>query len=648
MTKSLIKNTFREIKNTKARFISIMAIIALGVGFFAGIKATVPSMYNLARTYTDEQELMDYRLVSTVGFDEDDIKAVKNTDGVTSVMPSYFCDVQTDADSGGRTMRVIALPEKYGDNSVQNKLVLTEGRLPEKSGEIAADSTSSTELKTLEYTVVGLVQSPLYIAYQRGTTTVGNGKISDYFYICPEDFAFERYTELYVKTDISDKFLAYTDDYDNAIEDKAADFEKVGENRSNSFTVEVIDKAKSDLADAKQEYSDNKEKTEKKLADAKTAIDDGKKELKIKTDDAQKKLDSAKQQIEDGKTQLENSRNEYNTKIADAQAQIAEKESQLNSAEKQYGSSKAEFDKEISKSQAEIENAEYQLQSAKDTFQTEQEPQLLAGISQAEDAVSALQYQISQTTDEETLAVLNAQLEQAQQTLDELNATYDSAKAQLEESESRLSESKALFEQKKSEGQAQLDYAYSQISSGRTQLDAAKAELAQQSADGQAQLDSAESKLNDAQSEYDSGVAKLAEEKKNGEKKLSDAQTEYDDGVKKADEEFKKAEDKIKDAEEEINSLTEPKWYVFDRSDNPGYSTFSSNADRLGAVATVFPVFFLLVAVLVCVTTMTRLIEEKRTEIGTLKALGYSNTCGCYRKCNRYFNRHFHLAVCNL
>ena len=137
MTKSLIKNTFREIKNTKARFISIMAIIALGVGFFAGIKATVPSMYNLARTYTDEQELMDYRLVSTVGFDEDDIKAVKNTDGVTSVMPSYFCDVQTDADSGGRTMRVIALPEKYGDNYVQNNLVLTEGRLPEKSGEIA-------------------------------------------------------------------------------------------------------------------------------------------------------------------------------------------------------------------------------------------------------------------------------------------------------------------------------------------------------------------------------------------------------------------------------------------------------------------------------------------------------------------------------
>lgn len=165
---------------------------------------------------------------------------------------------------------------------------MTEGRLPEKSGEIAADSSSftaegykigdkirfakqtgdtdtSTELKTLEYTVVGLVQSPLYIAYQRGTTTVGNGKISDYFYICPEDFAFERYTELYVKTNISDKFLAYTDDYDNAIEDKAADFEKVGESRSNSFTVEVIDKAKNDLADANRSIRTIKKKPKRSL-----------------------------------------------------------------------------------------------------------------------------------------------------------------------------------------------------------------------------------------------------------------------------------------------------------------------------------------------------------------------------------------------
>ena len=136
MTKSLLKNTFREIKNTKARFISIMAIIALGVGFFAGIKATVPSMYNLAENYYKEQNLMDYRLVSTVGFDEDDIKAVANTEGVSSVMPSYFCDAQTTAESGGNVVRLIAVPEIYGDNSELNTLVLKEGRLPEKPNEI--------------------------------------------------------------------------------------------------------------------------------------------------------------------------------------------------------------------------------------------------------------------------------------------------------------------------------------------------------------------------------------------------------------------------------------------------------------------------------------------------------------------------------
>ena len=159
---------------------------------------------------------------------------------------------------------------KYGDNSVQNKLVLTKADFPKSRVKLqpiqarsrqrviksatksdlqnkTGDTDTSTELKTLEYTVVGLVQSPLYIAYQRGTTTVGNGKISDYFYICPEDFAFERYTELYVKTDISDKFLAYTDDYDNAIEDKAADFEKVGENRSKSLRLRLSTRLRATL-----------------------------------------------------------------------------------------------------------------------------------------------------------------------------------------------------------------------------------------------------------------------------------------------------------------------------------------------------------------------------------------------------------------
>lgn len=192
MTKTLLKNTFREIANSKARFISILAIIALGVGFFAGIKATIPSMYNMADEYYSQSDLMDYRLVSTVGFDKDDVKAVENLDNVTDVMPSYFADLvlKSNGNGGnGKVIRVSAAPKSYNNNKTLNTLNIKEGRLPEKKGEILVEygSVGSSDYKigdkvvfgsesgesnaldmvdTLEYTVVGKVESPMYISYQ--------------------------------------------------------------------------------------------------------------------------------------------------------------------------------------------------------------------------------------------------------------------------------------------------------------------------------------------------------------------------------------------------------------------------------------------------------------------------------------------------
>ena len=142
MTKALLKNTFREIANTKARFISIMAIIALGVGFFAGIKATSPSMYNLAENYFRDRSLMDFRLVSTVGFSENDVKAVSELEGVSSVMPSYYCDVMTSAGDGGYVIRLIAVPKEYKDNKKLNSLVINDGDGELKSGEIITESVA--------------------------------------------------------------------------------------------------------------------------------------------------------------------------------------------------------------------------------------------------------------------------------------------------------------------------------------------------------------------------------------------------------------------------------------------------------------------------------------------------------------------------
>lgn len=648
MTKSLLKNTFREIKNTKARFISIMAIIALGVGFFAGIKATVPSMYNLAENYYQEQNLMDYRLVSTVGFDEDDIKAVENTNGVSSVMPSYFCDAQITAENGGNVVRLIAVPEKYGDNSELNTLVLKEGRMPEKPDEIlvehdsisgakyklgdvitfskeAGDSDLTEQLGCFEYTVVGMVNSPLYISYQRGSTDIGNGKISEYMYVSQESFRTERYSELYVKADFSENCSAFSEDYEENSESLAETLESTANAQCEVFDEDVIKKAKNELEDAKTEYNDEKTKAEKQLDDAKDKINSSQKEFDEKIADAQAELDSAKAQIESGKAELESSRNEYYSKIASAEEEISRQEEQLENAQVEYEKSKADFDARILSAQSEIDSGKAEYETAYNEFKNTQESQLLAGIEQAQTAVDSLKAAIAVETNPETLAVLNAQLEQAQKTLDSLNVQYSQALSQFNESKAKLDSAQAELDAKKAEGQAQLDSALAQLESGRTALENGKAELENQKTEGYNKLVEAENSLNTAQSQYDDGVKELEKQKTEGQQQLDDAQKEYDKEKSKADEKFAEAEEEINDAQKELDKLSSPEWYVFTRDDNPGYSTFSINADRLDAVASVFPVFFLLVAVLVCVTTMTRLIEEKRTEIGTFKALGYSN-----------------------
>ena len=648
MTKSLLKNTFREIKNTKARFISIMAIIALGVGFFAGIKATVPSMYSLAESYYKEQNLMDYRLVSTVGFDEDDIKAVENTEGVSSVMPSYFCDAQITAESGGEVVRLIAVPEKYGDNAEQNSLVIKEGRMPEKPNEIlvehdsisgtrhkvgdkitfskeAGDKDLTEQLDSFEYTVVGMVNSPLYISYQRGTTSIGNGKISEFMYVNQESFKTERYTELYVKADFSENCSALSDAYEDNSESLAKTLEATANAQCEVFDKDVIQKAKNELEDSKIKYNDEKTKAEKQLSDAKDKIESSQKEFDEKIADAQRELDSAKAKIDSGKTELESSKNEYYSKISSAEAEISNQETQLNNAETEYEKSKADFESQILSSQEKIDSGRAEYETAYNEFKNTQEPQLLAGIEQAQTAVDSLKAAIAFETNPDVLAVLNAQLAQAQQTLDNLNSQYSQAISQFEESKSKLDSAQAELDAKKAEGQAQLDSALAQIESGRTALENGKAELETQKTEGYNKLVEAENSLNTAQSQYDNGVNELEKQKTDGQQKLDDAQKEYDKEKSKADEKFAEADEKIKDAQKELDKLSSPEWYVFTRNDNPGYSTFSQNADRLDAVASVFPVFFLLVAVLVCVTTMTRLIEEKRTEIATLKALGYSN-----------------------
>ncbi len=648
MTKSLFKNTFREIKNTKARFISILAIIALGVGFLSGIKTTVPSMYNLAENYYSEHNLMDYRLVSSVGFDEDDVKAVSKTKGVSCVMPSYFCDVLTTAESGGDAVRLIALPKAYNDNSVMNSLVVKTGRLPEKENEIVIDHNAISDknykfgdkirfaptagknditesITSLEYTVVGTVESPLYISYQRGTTDIGNGKLSKYMYIPSENFSYERYTELYVRAEFSQGYNAFSDEYSEKAKEMKNTLETTANARCEVFKEDVINDAQKELDDAKAEFVTEKSKAEKEFADAQKKINDGRKTLDDELEKAQAKLDDAKIQIANGRTELENAKDEYYSKIFSAEDTINEKQAELEKGFEEYNKSVAYFESEIKTAQQQIDDGYEKYNAEYENFKTNIEPQLVAGIEQAQTAVDSLTYAISVETNTEMIKVLTAQLAEAQKTLDELNAQYSQAIQTFEQSKAELDFTQTQFDEKKAQGEAELQVAGEQLKKGQEELEKGKAEFEVQKTQGYNQLMSAEAELDSAQAEYENGVAELEKQSKDGKKELDDAQSEYDEKKAEADKKLADAEKEIEDAQEEIDNLNNPEWYVFDRNDNPGYSAYTENVDKVDAVATVFPVFFLLVAVLVCVTTMTRLIEEKRTEIATLKALGYSN-----------------------
>ncbi len=713
MKNALWKSTFREIGKTKSRFLSIFGIVAIGVGFFSGVKAAAPDMRLTADKYFDNTSLMDFRLVSTYGFNENDVATLREIDGA-EVTPSYYTDVLASSESSSpAAARVIAL--NRDSETAVNQLTLTDGRFPENENEcLASDSgmkgrlpigavVSFTDgngekpddtLNVDTYTIVGTVKSPLYIDKTGyGSTTVGNGSISSVYFVPMENFCLEYNTEVYLRFPALDEFYTYDDEYDENIEQLTPVIEKVAEKRKTerfneivSEANETLDEAKAELSKAEKEANEEIADAEKGLADAKkqldeakAGIDDGEKQLA----DAERELNSARTEIDSGYADLEQAKAEFTEqtaeaeqKIADAEAEIAENEKKLADGEaeykaglSEYNSGKALFDS----GKAEYENGKAQYES---------------GLSEYNSAKAAYDEGIAQY--EENSALLDAQkqqLDQAEAGLGQLKAAYgensaeyiaakaeydagvsvytaaknqlDARKAQLDESKPKLDESKIRLDDTKSQldsAKEELDKNEAELSAAKTQLDSVKKELdegkkllsdgkqqlsdskkalADGKAEAEEQFAAAENGLTEAEKQYSDGLAELEKfraeledgkaEYEQGLLEYKDGEKEFVDGKAEADEKIADARRELSEAEEKIADLEQPEWYIFTRDDNPGYSEYGENAQRITNIAAVFPVFFILVAALVCLTTMTRMVEEQRVQIGTLKALGYSN-----------------------
>lgn len=714
MKSALRKNALREIKNTKNRFFSIFGIVAIGVGFFSGVKAAAPDMRITSDKYYDDSSLMDFRLVSTYGFDEKDIEALKTLSGA-EIYPSYYTDLLAHSDgTTPEVSRIFSMPE---NNSDINAVTLTGGRLPENPDECiisASDMEGSrlglgTKVTFLnadgefpedmlyrnEYTVVGTFISPMFVDKTAfGSTTVGNGSIGAAFYIPEENFSVEYNTEVYIRYPELDEYICYEDGYKNRTEAITEQIKALSEQRRDERYNEIIAEADETLSEAKQELADAEAEAEKEisdgekeLADAKIKLDDAKKEIEDgerelisgeqELKDARKELDDGYKELADGRAEFEAEISDAEEKIAEAEKEIAENEKKLLDGEKEYNdgyaewekgyadflsgksryeeglssynSGKAEFDKnyaewengmneceagltELEKTKKQLDETAFMLRQMKNAY-GENNPQYIAAKSQYEQGLS--QYEAGKAQLEAAKTELSAaepQLKEAEAELTEAKKTLDETAAQLITAEEELNSAKLTLD----EARAELENGKKQLEDGKKTLEENKKELQNGKAEAEKEFSEAEQKLIDGEKQYNDGIKELENAKitlSDGKKEYEDGLKEYEDGVKELEEGRAEAEEKIADAKEEIadaekelSELEKPKWYVFNRNDNPGYSEYGENANRINNIASVFPVFFILVAALVCLTTMTRMVEDQRTQIGTLKALGYKNS----------------------
>lgn len=583
---AFIKDIFRDIKKSKGRFISIFAIIALGVAFFSGIKIAPIDMKKTADKYYDDYNFMDLTLYSTLGFTKEDIEEISKVNGVLDTFPTYSLDAIIKTDTSENVLKVMGLPLESEVNV--NKYKLIEGRLPKKSNECVveagkleklnlsvgskitlssgSDKSLSDKLENIEYEVVGKVRTPYYLSYEKGTSDIGSGKITSFIVIPQENFKLPAYTEVYITLDDAKKLNSYSDKYFKVIDAVKNPLEDIGYKRADLRYNEIVNEATKKINESKIELENEKNKGQKEL------------------DDSKAKLDKAEKELKDGESELTKKEVEFNQSI-----------------------SKAE--NELYLAQYKIDDGKAALESAKKTFETEK---IKAG----------------------------EQLNIARSTLSNLENTKISLDNRILETEAALNVPN-LSESEKNRLNIQIDalimgrnevingieYINNEIKSGEEKLKLAENEITSKEAElvkGENTLKEKKQQLEESKKDGLKQFENSKLEIENGKKDLEEGKEEYEEGKNKFAREIASAEAKIEKAENDVKSIEEPSWYILDRNSNYSYVDYKSNADSIDKLARIFPVFFFLVAALVCLTTMTRMVDEQRINIGTLKALGYS------------------------
>ncbi len=436
--------------------------------------------------------------------------------------------------------------------------------------------------------------------------------------------------------------------------------------------AQQLEAGKAEIEEQSESLESGKAQVEEKareLEEAKAQVEEKAQEL----ENGRAQLEAGRAELESGKAELEQNRQtvtaarqELEAKRADyetaktalqqIEAQLGELQQQLTQTEEQIRQMEealADAGLDTSPEYEALLAVKTQLETTIAGLQTQKET-VQAGITEfeageksvqdGEAQLAAAEQQIAQSEQqlnaaEEVLKEGEVQLEAARQQITDGEAQLEASRQQLAAAETQLN----AYRQQMADGEAQLNAARQQITDGETQLSQGRQELEQQKSvleqskaqmesgeqqiaqtrqqltEGEAQIAEARQTLADARAELEDGKAELAEK----EQELADAKQEYEDGYAEAQPELADARQQIADGEQELKDLEKPEWYVMDREDVTSAKGFADDAERIDNIGQVFPWIFFLVAALISLTTMTRMVEEQRQQIGTLKALGY-------------------------
>ena len=586
MKKALMKDSLKEIKNTYKRFLSILLMAFLGVGFFAGVRATSPDMVNTIDNYYDEQNVYDIQVISTLGLTSDDIDEISKIENVDKVIGTYETDGKVEIDDSEKIVKVMCVEDI-------NKPELIEGKLPENEKECVVESNFLTQnnkkigdtievviedtqnsegedvnyLKEKQMKIVGTIKSPMYISKDRGSSSLGAGKVNYYIYINENNInAKDVFTNIYVKVKGANELETSSNDYKELISNVKDNIENIKDKREKARQDELINTATDKLNDAEKEFNDKKKeaedeiaKAEKEIEDGNKKIEDGQKEITDNEKKANEEFENAEKQIEDAKNTIKEQENILNEKEAEANKQFEEYEKQ-----------KEELNVKLSGVQSllDITNEAY------------------AGILEA-----LKDPDIDDNTLESLLGQKLAKEAQIKNLEDSKNALVSAI--------TKIDNGINLGKQEIENGRKQIESAKNEIESKENTYKSTKNSTLKQ-------IEQAKDELEEAKEELESGKKELEDKKKEVEKQLDDAEKE------------------LIDARDEISKIEKPIWYILDREQNSGYASFIQDTDSIANIGKVFPIVFFIVATLISLTSMTRMVEEQRTQIGTLKALGYN------------------------